>query len=302
VQRCQGDPDSSASSGPSPGVSIIVPAHDEEAVVLAGLEALLRKAEPGEFDVVVVCNGCRDATAATARSFGHPDVRVIELDIASKQRALEVGDELARGEVRLYVDADVRLDTASARRLVSALDTDVPRFAVPVPRRDLDGAAWIVRSFYRTWTALPASTGWESGVYGVSAAGHARLVAGRGPADDLTAVLSFAPEERLIVTAAVTSVRVPRTLRDLVRVRTRVRAGAMESALTPLDVGPRSRSRGSALGDVVDLVRRRPSRCVDAVVYCGIAAAAEIGARRVVANGGLSATWLRDESSRVSAP
>ena len=45
-------------------VSIVVPAHNEEAVIAANLRRLLEGSAPGEFDVVVVANACADGTAA----------------------------------------------------------------------------------------------------------------------------------------------------------------------------------------------------------------------------------------------
>jgi hypothetical protein len=230
------------------------------------------------------------------------DVRVVETTLASKRHALDLGDALARSDLRLYVDADVRLDTLSARRLVAELTVDTARLAVPVPHREVEHATWPVRAFYRVWMALPASKGWESGAYGVSASGCSRLIAGRGPADDLAAVLSFAPGERVIVDGASTRVRIPRTAMDLVRVRTRVRAGALECAAAAPVGASGVRSRGAAVGDVVEFVRRNPRRWIDACVYSGVAVIAEVRARRVMVKGGLSANWHRDASSRESVP
>ena len=81
-------------------VSIIIPAHNEAAVIGRCLEPLTHGARPGEFDVIVVCNGCRDATALEARRFGL-SVRVIETDTPSKANALNLGDAAATGFPRL---------------------------------------------------------------------------------------------------------------------------------------------------------------------------------------------------------
>ncbi len=62
----------------SPLGSVVIPAHDEAAVIGRCLDALFTGFEPGELDVVVVCNGCTDDTASAARASGHP-VRVVEL-------------------------------------------------------------------------------------------------------------------------------------------------------------------------------------------------------------------------------
>src|SRR6478735_2382051 len=48
-------------------VSVVIPAHNEAQVIEPNLRALLAGVEPGAFEVVVVCNGCTDATADIAR-------------------------------------------------------------------------------------------------------------------------------------------------------------------------------------------------------------------------------------------
>src|SRR5438105_4681173 len=63
-------------------VSVVVPAHDEAAVIGRCLRALTEGSDPGEVEVVVVCNGCRDDTAASARA-AWADVVVAEVPEAS---------------------------------------------------------------------------------------------------------------------------------------------------------------------------------------------------------------------------
>ncbi|WP_205315402.1 glycosyltransferase, partial [Nonomuraea lactucae] len=87
-----------------PIASVVIPAHNEEAVLGAGLAALLGGAEPGEFDVVVVANACSDRTAEVARAAG---VRVVETPTGGKAGALRLGDAACRAFPRLYLDADV---------------------------------------------------------------------------------------------------------------------------------------------------------------------------------------------------
>ena len=55
--------------------SVVIPAYDEAVVIERTLDSLFAGIEPGELDVVVVCNGCADDTATLARASGHP-VRV----------------------------------------------------------------------------------------------------------------------------------------------------------------------------------------------------------------------------------
>jgi hypothetical protein len=102
---------------PAPGagptaLTVLVPAHDEEATLPGTLEALVRAPHPGDLDVVVIADNCTDGTAAVARSAG---VRVLERtapDARGKGQALawalgELGPEVRDAVV--VVDADCRV-------------------------------------------------------------------------------------------------------------------------------------------------------------------------------------------------
>src|SRR3954453_3171433 len=88
--------------------SVVIPAHDEASVIGRCLRALLAGAEPGELEVIVVCNGCHDDTAAVARAHA-PDAVVLELPAPSKPAALNAGDAEATRFPRIYLDADVEV-------------------------------------------------------------------------------------------------------------------------------------------------------------------------------------------------
>ena len=103
-------------------ISIIIPAHNESAVIARTLKAVTDGAEPGEFEVLVVCNGCTDETASIARSFGS-SVRVIETGVSSKTHALNLGDEASQGYPRIYLDADILLEIDAVRRLAARLES-----------------------------------------------------------------------------------------------------------------------------------------------------------------------------------
>jgi hypothetical protein len=286
-------------------ISVIVPAHDEEGTIEDCVRSLVRDARPGEIEVVVVCNGCHDETAERARSLGLEDVTVVELDQASKSAAISAGDRRARHFPRVYLDADVVMDTASVRELVRALDGAV-QFTVGRPERDMSGCSWVVRAFYRAWTALPASRGWESGVYAVTRCGAERLVGAEGlMGDDVFAATRFTDEESVVVDSAVTTVRVPRRTGDLLRVRTRVRAGNAQLALAAAPVQaatrrPTARDARAGFHDLARLVRQQPRRLIDVAVYIAVTSVAELRARRLLRRPATDGTWLRDRSSRTA--
>ena len=54
--------------------SIVIAAYNEAGVIGRCLDALLSGADPGEFDVTVVANGCTDATEQVAAA-RRPDAR-----------------------------------------------------------------------------------------------------------------------------------------------------------------------------------------------------------------------------------
>jgi glycosyltransferase involved in cell wall biosynthesis len=106
----------------TPLISVVVPARDEERCIGATLEALRRQTWPGA-EILVVANGCRDRTAEIAERYG----RVIRLGEAGASQALNHGARAARGEVLVFLDADVLLPPAALELLARRF---TPRCAV----------------------------------------------------------------------------------------------------------------------------------------------------------------------------
>src|SRR6185295_3671394 len=89
-----------------PVTSVVIAAHNEEAVIGRCLDAIRASSGP-PLDITVVANGCGDRTAGVAAE--RPGVRVLDLAAAGKPGALNAGDAVASGFPRLYLDADVVL-------------------------------------------------------------------------------------------------------------------------------------------------------------------------------------------------
>jgi len=105
--------------GSEPELSLIVAAHDEEAVIEAKVRNALALDYPRErLEVIVACDGCTDATAARARAAG-ADL-VLELARGGKIRAQDAAVERARGELVAFSDANALWDPNAARTLVGA--------------------------------------------------------------------------------------------------------------------------------------------------------------------------------------
>ena len=220
------------------GLSVIVPAHDEAGYIGACLTALLASAPPGPApEVIVVANGCRDATAEIARGFAGLaraagwELEVIDSAQGGKPLALTLGDRAARGALRVYLDADVTVSPGLMRALAGALAGGAPRYASGTPVVSRSPSA-LTRAYMRLWVRLPfVRQGVPGfGVFAMNAAGRARW--GDWPAiisDDTFARLSFAPEERRRVEARYDWPPVA-GFANLVRVRRRQDAGVREIA------------------------------------------------------------------------
>jgi glycosyltransferase involved in cell wall biosynthesis len=155
----------------SPSASVIIPAYNEASGIARCLTALLRDARPGEFEVIVVCNGCTDDTAQIARGFGKA-VRVLELTEGNKTLALNAGNAAARAHPRLYLDGDLELSTRDARALLAAARDGRWLAAVGRMQLDLNGASLLLRHYYAVW-ALNGylSRGKFGGAYALSKEG-----------------------------------------------------------------------------------------------------------------------------------
>ncbi len=272
-------------------VSVVIPAHNEEAVIARCLTSLQAGAHDGELDIIVVCNGCKDATADVVRRVA-PSATVIEISVASKVAALNAGDRLARHFPRFYVDADVELPLPDLRRVARALAGDGILCAAPRPLFVLDDRSWAIRAFYDVWQGIPYLTEdmIGSGVYALSEQGRARFEEfPELTADDQFVQQLFDRSERKAVEGARFSVHPPRTLRGLLAVRTRAYRGKRELALSGMArVARRPPGAKSALNRA-----RQPTQVPAVAVYAAVNIIAKGRARKPA-----HARWERDDSAR----
>ncbi len=113
------EPHSPGAGRPAPSLSLIVAAHDEQAVIANKIANALRLDYPRErLEVIVACDGCTDATAALAARAG-ADL-VLELPRGGKIRAQDAAVERARGEIVAFSDANALWEPGAARELVAA--------------------------------------------------------------------------------------------------------------------------------------------------------------------------------------
>ncbi|MEU1688267.1 glycosyltransferase [Micromonospora sp. NPDC005707] len=98
-------------------VSVIVPAYNERAGIVATVRSLVANDHRG-IEVIVVDDGSTDGTADLVDSLGLPDVRVIRKPNGGKATALNTGLLYASHDIIVTVDADTVFEPDAIRRLV----------------------------------------------------------------------------------------------------------------------------------------------------------------------------------------
>lgn len=296
-----------------PLASVIIPSHNEEAVIVRLLKGIAAGSLPGEFEIIVAANGCTDETVLRARN-AMEGITVLDLPMPSKVAALNAGDAVATVFPRLYVDADVMVSADALRELARVLSDDNPpdkttaagirpMAAAPALRTDVSGASWFVRAHYRIWELTDYRTRGHigSGIYALSSAGRQRF--DRFPdliADDRYVQQLFDESERFTLPEHTFTVHSPKTVKALVHRATRAAAGNLQ--LGALHRRDRKQHRqedadGTSRRELLRRVLPKPALWPAFAVYCVIYLLPRILAVKKIRTGQLH-IWDRDETSR----
>ncbi len=280
-------------------ISVIIPAHNEASVMDRTLRAMTEGAQSGDLDIVVVCNGCNDNTAAVARKFA-PQVRVIETKTPGKTNALNLGDSVAHSFPRVYADADVVITPDSLGLLAQRLDRGDVHAAAPKAVIDLTGCSWPVRAYYGIRSLLPSANEGigGSGVYALSETGRQRFREFPAvTADDGFVRIQFREDERETIAAASSTVFPPRTLATLIATKTRSHFGSLEL----MQMFPQQwQNRGESNNRLLLQLFRNPLLWPRLAVYCFITVICKRQAKKRL-RAATPVAWERDDTSRAAA-
>jgi len=107
-----------------PDVTVVVPAYNEEKVIIRTVQSLLSQRYP--LEIIVVDDGSPDGTAdVVAGAFqNNPRIRVLRKPNGGKASALNLGVHEAKGEIVVAVDADTVLAPGAIEALVGPLADD----------------------------------------------------------------------------------------------------------------------------------------------------------------------------------
>ncbi|HKP05997.1 MAG TPA: glycosyltransferase family 2 protein [Microbacterium sp.] len=280
-------------------ISVVIAAHNEEAVVGRCIDALLEQGiDPPH--IFVSANGCSDATAQVAHRRG---ATVISRAEPGKPAALNAADAVADTFPRVYLDADIVVPEGAidaVERVFAGADS--PLAAAPHRRIDTSGCAPAVRAYYAINERLPVFRDglFGRGMFAVSAAGRSRFAEFPAlTADDLFADAQFDGREKRSLDEVEISVAAPRTTRSLIRRLVRVRRGNAEMRAAAARGDVEAVVRSSDRWAWARVVRDDPRLMFAALPYVLITLTASLLARRAPAP---AAAWGRDDSTRTTPP
>lgn len=263
------------------GLSVIIPAHNETAVIGRCLASVLASDPVPSLQVVVVANGCSDDTARVAQAFGEQfaedgwELTVLDLTEGGKPNALNAGDAAARFGARVYLDADVTLSKTVLPELAGLLAVDEPTYA--------SGRLNIVapdnfasRAYARIWRKVPfmAQGVPGCGLFAVNTAGRKRW--GAFPniiSDDTFVRLHFAADER-VSTKGSYDWPVVSGLRNLIKVRARQDRGVDEVRALYPELVKNKDTPATGVGEKLKLALADP---IGFATYTGVALAVKFG-------------------------
>ncbi|MBK8448429.1 MAG: glycosyltransferase [Micropruina sp.] len=286
----------------TPLVSVIIPAHNESAVLGRLLHELAQPPLRDSMEIIVVANGCTDDTARVAGSV-HDSIRVLDIAEGSKTAALNAGDRHATVFPRVYVDADVLIAQEAVLELAATLSQPGAFIASPRLIVETAGASWAVKQHYRLWelTHYRRTAHIGSGVYALSRAGRERF-ADWPPviADDRFVQLLFSIQERRTLSESVFVVHSPRTLRAQLRRAVRIARGNRELAeMSASSSDSGSLPGSSALLHLLTQVAGKPSLWPGFVIYAVTNLTARIWAE-VEIRTHRPRIWHRDDTTRTA--
>lgn len=107
----------------APPISVLIAAYNEEKVIAATLDSVLRTNYTGQIEVLVIDDGSKDETAQRVEtaSLADPRIRLIRQTNQGKAQALRHGMASARHDIFVLLDADTHFQPATIPNLVAPL-------------------------------------------------------------------------------------------------------------------------------------------------------------------------------------
>lgn len=208
--------------------TLIIPAHNEEAVIKRCLDSVIQQGDSIN-TIIVACNGCTDNTVEIVKRY--PDVYCLDLANASKTYAINEAERYINSYPVFYLDADTCLEASAIERIHSEIVTKKLLLAAPTPVVNTSNSSGLVKAFYRVWLNLPYV---KEGViatcsYVLTREGRQRF--SHFPeiiADDGFVRGHFEAHEMANIPSAKIHIEAPKDILSLIKIKTRARLGNIE--------------------------------------------------------------------------
>jgi glycosyltransferase involved in cell wall biosynthesis len=282
--------------------TLIIPAHNEEAVIGRCLRTALAEAtDPEAIEIVVAANGCTDRTVEAARRAA-PHAKILDLPVGSKTGAINAANRAASGFPRIYLDADIECSFHSLAAMARILSEPGVMVAAPAIRLDLSHGSRLIRLYYAAWMKQPFAKAGKGGAgcYGLSKAALQQV--GEFPpiiGDDIWIHTRFPDAQRRLVDRdaqgreVYSIVRPPSTALQQVKVEARRMRGNAEVKRNYSSPYVDSANRGGGIAGSL----RSGASPLELAVFYGVKMLVRVEMRRSNLRSD-SAGWTRDLSSR----
>jgi glycosyltransferase involved in cell wall biosynthesis len=279
-------------------LSIIIPAHNEEQLIVTTLSCLLADEQLTRCQFYIVCNGCTDNTVTLIRSFIQTqnvclksrfiDIEIIETDIASKTNALNIGIKNLTTEQVVLLDADIKIQGSEVNELIAQLKQLKLLAVAPKVSFNYQRSSFFSRLYYRMSSQSFYNQYHRlSNVIALSNSGIERIkYLPDIIADDEFIRRRFDMSEYKIIDDVLFEFTCPKTIKSLLQVLTRVERGNLQ--LTKLNYHDNT---GANLNGFV----QKHVFSIPVFLFCKIFA--KIRAKWQFNNGYIK-QWERDESNR----
>lgn len=138
-------------------ISIIIPTYNEEKAIEECLNSLLGQTL-NDFEVIVVDDGSTDNTSEILRSYHSPvaSFQFLKQNHKGAGAARNLGAEKAKGEILVFVDADMTFDKGFLKNLIAPIDSGKVKGTFSKEE--------IVSNWYNLWAKCwNINEGWEEG-------------------------------------------------------------------------------------------------------------------------------------------
>jgi len=211
--------------------TIIIPAHNEAAVIRNCLDSIVNQTDVDS--IIVACNGCTDNTVETVNTHYANIDKLICLDIKkpSKTNANNEAEKHVNTYPGFYINADTCLSDDAITNIITGMQEQKLELAAPTPIIDTSTSSWLVKQYYKIWLQLPYI---KAGViatcsFVVSEQGRKRFQQFPDVINDDGYIrCQFQAHEIGNVANSTIAIKAPRDVYSLIKIKTRARLGNMQ--------------------------------------------------------------------------